>query len=327
MDADLPGNFGGQVPREIPAYHRTVKNPEEGVKENAMRGKSILTLGLMTALGVFSALWLNGCAGKPIPPVFSLYGYQRLAVVPFDDPTQDPALGGAVADEMTDEVLSLGAVPVIDAKQVAAYLRSVGADASSVQTDQDLRDRVAKNFNCDILLLGSASGYTEVLKDTAPQRLADSSGISKWGFYTYRKVVVQANARLMDPGTGSLVWSGKKKGWSWLNTWNPLPVPADVAAEDDVNRFLNLASSVVGAVVPQAGQVLNVANLARYRLNHDTDQEPVVVDENTPGVLVYPKSAAFANLREKAIQQTMNGIVEDFRGHCGWTPQLTGNAQ
>lgn len=291
-----------------------------------MRGKSILTLGLITALGAVSALWLNGCASNPIPPVFSLYGYQRLAVVPFDNPTQDPALGVAVADEMTDEVLGVGPVPVIDAKQVAAYLRSVGANASSVQTDPDLRNRVAKNFNCDILLLGSATSYIEILKDTAPQRVTDSSGIAKWGFYTYRKVIVQANARLMDPGTGSLVWSGKNKGWSWLNTWNPLPIPDDVAASNQINRFLNLAG-VVGAVSPQADQVLNLANLVRYRLNHDTDQEPVVVDENTPGVLVYPKSTAFANLRQKAIFQTMDGIVEDFRGHCGWAPPLRGNGQ
>ena len=284
--------------------------------------------GWKTVLALSAAVVLSGCAAKPIPPAFSLYGYQRLAVVPFDDQTRDPALAGAVSDEITDEILALGAVPVIDAKQVAAYLRSVGAQASSVQTDPDLRNRVAKKFNCDILLLGSAAGYTEVLKDTAPQRVTDSTGISKWGFYTYRKVIVEANARLMDPGTGSLVWSDKNKGWSWCNTWNPLPIPQDVAAENEVNRFLNLATAVGGSIAgPAVGQALGVANLVRYRLNHDTDQEPVVADENNQDVLVYPKSAAIADLRQKAIQQTMNGITEDFRGHCGWTPPMASNPQ
>lgn len=281
---------------------------------------------LITIPAIALGLFFTGCAEKPVPPVFNLYGYQRLAVVPFDNPTQDPALGKAVADEITDEILNLGAVPVIDAKQVAAYLRSVGAKASDVQTDSDLRNRIAKKFNCDLLLLGSAVGYTEILKDTTPQRLTDSSGISKWGFYTYRKVIVEANARLMDPGTGSLVWSGKNKGWSWLNTWNPLPIPEDVATENNVNRFLNLANVVGGSVAsPQVNRVLNVTNLVKYRLNHATDQEPVVVDETNRDTLVYPKSAAFANLREKAIQQTMNGIAEDFRGHCNWVPQTKGN--
>jgi hypothetical protein len=322
-------NLPGKDLREIPGLSSYREPFKKGVKEKTMREKSILTVGWITAWGAVAALWLSGCAEQPIPPAFSLYGYQRLAVVPFDNQSGDPALAGAVADEMTDEILALGAVPVIDAKQVAAYLRSVGANASSVETDPDLRNRLAKKFGCDILLLGSAAGYTEVLRDTAPQRLTDSSGISKWGFYTYRKVTVRANARLMDPGSGSLVWSGKNNGWSWLNTWNPLPVPADVAAENEVNRFLNIATAVGGSVVsPAAGQVLDAANLVRYRVNHDTDQEPVVVDENTPGVLVYPKSAAFANLRQKAVEQTMDGIVEDFRGHCGWTPELLkGSAQ
>ncbi len=275
-----------------------------------------------------AAVLFNGCAQKPIPPIFNLYGYQRLAVIPFDNPTQDPALAGAVQDEMTDEILNLGAVPVIDAKQVAAYLRSLGANASSVQTDPDLRNRVAKKFNCDLLLLGSAANYTEILKDTTPQKVTNqSTGISKWGFYTYRKVIVDANAKLMDPASGSLIWSGKNKGWSWLNSWNPLPVPDDVAAENEVNRFLNLAGVVGRSVAnPQVNQALGLANLVRYRLNHETDVEPAVVDETNQGSLVYPKSRAFADLRQKAIHSTMDGIVEDFRGHCGWAPQLRGNA-
>jgi PBP1b-binding outer membrane lipoprotein LpoB len=296
--------------------------------ERAMVQKQVFQALFKAIFILTAAVILNGCSEKPIPPVFNLYGYQRVAVVPFDNQTQDPALARAVQDEMTDEILNLGAVPVIDAKQVAAYLRSVGADAPSVQTDSDLRNRVAKKFNCDLLLLGSAANYAEILKDTAPEKVTNqSTGISKWGFYTYRKVIVNANAKLMDPATGSLIWSGKNKGWSWLNTWNPLPVPDDVAAENEVNRFLNLANVVGRSVAnPQVGQALDLANLVRYRLNHDKDKEPTVIDETNQGTLVYPKSAAFADLRQKAVYQTMNGIVEDFRGHCGWTPQLRGNA-
>src|SRR5258708_2026938 len=50
----------------------------------------------------------SGCAQKPLPPVFNLYGYQRLAVVPFNNQTQDPALASAQQDEMTDEILNRG---------------------------------------------------------------------------------------------------------------------------------------------------------------------------------------------------------------------------
>src|SRR5260221_14467793 len=69
------------------------------------------------------AISFNGCGEKPRPPLFNLYGYQRVAIVPFANQTRDPALAKAVQDEMTDEIVSLNAVPVIQAEQVGAYLK------------------------------------------------------------------------------------------------------------------------------------------------------------------------------------------------------------
>jgi len=250
------------------------------------------------ALALAAVYLFSGCAAKPVPPAFSLYGYQRLAVIPFDNNTQDPALAVALQDEMTSEIVSLNAVPVIEAQQVAAYLKTIPAKASDVPTDQGLRQRIAQHFKCDILLIGSAEGYNEFLKDEAPVR-ADNG----WGFYTDRKVVVTNNAKLMDPASGSLLWFRNKNwGSSWHNTWNPLPVPETVMLPGLLGQFVDMV------------------NLVKYRLDHKVDVEPVAMDENTDGDLIYPQSRAFTGLRQRAIVACAGSMVDDFQGHCGWVP-------
>ncbi len=256
------------------------------------------------------ALAFQGCAGpeKPVAPAFNLYGYQRLAVIPFDNSATDPALPQALQDEMTDEIVGLNALPVIDAVQVAAYLKSIHQNAEDVPTNPGLRQKVAQQFKCDILLLGSATGYRETLKDTAPEHLPDpQTSQLKWGFHTNRKVVVNIGAKLMEPASGGLLWSQKGQGNAWFNSWNPLPIPDAVVVPD------------------QLGQFVDLANLFRKRVMKETDSEPNTLSENDPNVLLYPKSSAFTDLRKKAVYQAVNYIVGDFRGSANWTPAAKGN--
>ncbi len=271
-----------------------------------MKPAPVFPILLKTILVLTVVFLFNGCAEKPQPPLFSLYGFQRLAVIPFSNNTQDPALAVSLQDEMTSEIVNLNAVPVIEAGQVAAYLKSLSAKASDVMTDSGLRQNIARHFKCDILLVGSAEGYNEFLKDEAPRR-SDSG----WGFYTDRKVVVTNNAKLMDPASGSLLWFRNKNwGASWHNTWNPLPVPESV-------------------ILPgQLGQFIDLANLVANRLDHKVDVEPPAMDENDGGALIYPRSSAFARLRQKAIVAAVDSMVDDFQGHYNWTPELrTHNGQ
>ena len=220
-----------------------------------------------------------------------------MAVIPFEEQTKDPVLGQAVQEEMVSEILALNAMPVIEAAQVGAYLKSIQADPSAIATDADLRKKIGQKFQCDILLVGTATGYTEILKDTAPERKSDG----QWGFMTDRKVHVNATAKLMDPANGTLLWTQKNGGYSYENTWNPLPVPGD---------------AVPALLQPFA----DLANLVKNRLEGKNDNEPAVVDENDPNILIYPQSHYFAKLRQNAVAAMVNAMVDDFRGHCGWTP-------
>jgi hypothetical protein len=260
-------------------------------------GKLILLLAV--------AALLSGCAETPVAPAFSLYGYKRLAIIPFENNTQDPALAKAVQDEMVQAVLNLNAVPIIDAGQVAAYLKSIKANAADIATDEVLRKKVAGHFKCDVLMTGACEGYNEFLKDEAPQRLTNNqTQMPEWGFFTDRKVAVDTSAKLMDAESGSLVWSQKGGGYSWNNTWNPLPIPSSVVVPEEVGRIIDLA------------------NLVKNRVTNKADNEPLAVDGNSGGGLIYPKSSAFLELRGKAIYQSVNDMVRDFRGHGGWTPGI-----
>lgn len=247
---------------------------------------------------------LAGCGSKPVPhpPAFNLYGYQRLAVVPFENESRDNGLPQALSGEMTDEIVALNALPVVQASQVGAFLKTKKAAPSDLLTNEGLRKALKDKFKCDILLMGTATGYTEILKDQAPVRETDSDGHGRWGFYTNRKVVVNGKAQLLDAASGNLLWSDKNQGYSWRNTFNPLPIPGDIQIPGEIDRFIRLADMV------------------RHRVTKEGDEEPLVISENDPEILIYPKSQAFNDLRDKAVYQTIYYIVEDFRGHGGWVP-------
>jgi len=221
-----------------------------------------------------------------------------VAVIPFDNQTQDPALGAAVQSEMVDQISQLNAVPLVDVAQTGAYLKSLRADPASVAANPDLMREIAQHFKADLILVGSSTGYLEILKDQAPQRSDDG----RWGFNTFRKVSVAARAQLLDPSSGSLVWSQKNQGYSYTNTFNPLPIPPGLQLPDQVNGLLDLA------------------NLVKNRVLQKDDREPASFDENSSGQLLYRQSHYFAKLREDATYEVVNAIVDDFRGHNGWVP-------
>jgi hypothetical protein len=265
---------------------------------------------LTSSAFLFAAILIfTGCAVKPAPPVFSLYGYQRVAMIPFDNQSADPELARVIQEGMTAQIVGINAVPVIEADQVAAYLRTLNAQGGSVAIDSNLRQKLGKKFSCDILLIGSADAYSEDLKDQMPQRVVvnEKTGEAKWGFYTNRKVTVNAGAKLLDVATGSLLWTRKSQGYSYQNTWNPLPIPGSVKMPDELSEFMNLK------------------NLVKHRVKDEIGRDRGPDGDRRPVKLYYPRSTTFSSLRQKAIAQAVNYMVGDFRPRGGWTPQLQGN--
>ena len=86
---------------------------------------------------------VTGC-GKPVPkgPVFSLYAYQRLVVLPFTNETRDGLLATAIEDQVAGRVANLRAIPVIESSQSEEYLKSLGVEAGT-PLSENVRNQVA----------------------------------------------------------------------------------------------------------------------------------------------------------------------------------------
>jgi hypothetical protein len=241
-----------------------------------------------------------------MPPIFSLYPYQRILVIPFENRSPDPDLARELQEGITGQIVGLGAVSVLDADQVDAYLKKTRTATALAVNDPEQRKKLGEEFQADLILVGTAEGYGEYLKDRPPERvvLNDSTGEAEWGFHTDRKVTVQGSAKLVEVASGSLLWTKKSDAYSAYNSWNPLPIPGSLQMPEQLKQFIDLAA------------------LVKHRVQHGKDGEPASSEGR--GELIYPKSDNFAGLRRKALNHSVNYLVSDFRGRNGWTPPPVG---
>lgn len=248
-------------------------------------------------LGSVLLFSFSGCAQKPRPPAFSLYGYKGIAFLPFANKTHDPELAPAVTDTLAGAVANLGAVPVVEGTQVSAFL---GQDAPAGASDANLRAKVSGRFKSDILMSGEVDDFEEILRDNEPERRVDKAGNGEWGYNTYRKSQVHFTIKILDAATGNLLWSQGAQGYSYKNVWTPLPIPGDITIPGDLEMIFKTA---------------------KRKIERDERDSTA----GSPPPLRYKGSKAFANLRQQAIQEAVGAITADFRGQGGWTPGLKGN--
>ncbi len=263
-----------------------------------------LPIPRMMVLALAAVFSLGGCSVKPKPPLFSLYEFQRLAVVPFANESQDPALDRELMDQTVAQVVRLGAAAVVESAQVSPYLASLGKDPASAPGDPELLRKIGAKFKSDILMTGVVDSYEEIKDYAAPQRrvIDRKTGAAEWGFYTNRKVTVGVTAKLLDPVTGSLLWTRRSTGTGQANEWTVLPVPGNVE-------------------VPMAGMIENVYELAKYKISQgDSEKSPRRGARAVPRM--YQKDSVMADLRQKAIASAVSSLTADFKARGDWTPGL-----
>jgi hypothetical protein len=258
------------------------------------------------ALVLAAVVSLGGCSVKPKPPLFSLYEFQRLAVVPFANETRDPGLELECMNQTVAQVVRLGAAAVVESAQVSPYLAGLGKDPSLAPGDPDLLKKIGARFKSDVLMTGVVDTYEEVKDYAAPQRRVTNrkTGAAEWGFYTNRAVTVSATAKLLDPVTGSLLWTQRSSGTGQSNEWTVLPIPGDLE-------------------IPVAGMLENVYQLAKYKVSRG-DSENGLRRGARAAPLMYKRDASMANLRQKAIAAAVSHLTADFKARGNWTPDLRG---
>ena len=154
------------------------------------RGNRLSTLYAMRyALCVFFLLFFLGCAGpiSYIHPTADLTYIETVAIVPFENLTQQKGAEGKVMNVVAAEVLRRGVFDVVEFGEVAKVLREEGfKDPGSIS--KRVAERAAKRLNVQAFIVGSVEEY----------------GISRTGASSYPEVSV--SLKLVDAKSYKILW-------------------------------------------------------------------------------------------------------------------------
>ncbi|MFP3938838.1 MAG: penicillin-binding protein activator LpoB [Thermoanaerobaculia bacterium] len=151
------------------------------------RDLPILRLSLLAA-----AVALAGCASGMAPtrfahPRFDFGFVERVAVVPFENLSNDRAAGARVTRLVITELLASGAVDVVEPGEVQAALDRLGARITAPSTEQ-------------VVSLGRTLGVQAVVVGTVTQSEVLRSG-------AVDMPVVGLDAHMLESETGAAVWA------------------------------------------------------------------------------------------------------------------------
>jgi len=151
----------------------------------------VLVLCLCTIPPAFLA-----CGGNLPPteftnPVFDFSFVQSVAVLPFDNLSQDSEAGTRVTRIMITELLASGAVDVVEPGEVTAAVSKIpGRQAAAAATPSTQ----------DIIALGTELGVQALILGTVTQsEVLRSAGV--------QRPVVSLDARMVETETGKAVWA------------------------------------------------------------------------------------------------------------------------
>lgn len=302
-----------------------------------------------------TALAMAGCAAKPRPPAFNLYKHQRLVVLPFENLTQDPALGAAIQDDLLVGLVRLNAVPVAEQAQVASMIQKLALHDSGVQQGEaQLRQRIADVFKCDLIMVGTISAYLESVVEEEPKRIKKSykHKTFKWGYRDTASTNISMTVKLIDATTGNLLWIRKAPGAGKVSRWVDLPWPGEKAAppaegwdslqvkskgkkkaknrKDRGETPPPAKPSPAGAAVAGQQPITIIINNTQQQQNTQTQtqvqtQQQAQAQAQSAAApskpkLLYQSDANVFRARQHAINYTVRSILRDFHGRGGWQP-------
>ena len=143
-----------------------------------------------------AAVFAAGCAGtldstEFTNPRFDFGFVERVAVMPFENLTNDREAGFRATRLMATELLSSGAVDVVEAGEVQAALGNLPGG---------LYGRIARPSTEQIVALGRELGVQAVVLGTVTQSEVLRTGQVGWP-------VVTLDSHLVEVETGSAVWA------------------------------------------------------------------------------------------------------------------------
>ena len=154
------------------------------------RRNQLLTLCAMRyALCVFSLLFFSACRAPVsyIHPTADLTYIKTVAIVPFENLTQEKGAEGKVMNVVAAEVLRRGVFDVVEFGEVAKVLREEGFKGDGLISKR-VAERGAKRLNVQAFIVGSVEEY----------------GVSRTGGSSYPEVSV--SLKLIDAKSYKILW-------------------------------------------------------------------------------------------------------------------------
>ena len=171
---------------------------------------------------------LAGCRSAPtryIHPNADIGAIKRVAVLPFENLTQDRSAAEKVQHIFLTEVLSLGTFEVAEPGEVTRVVRAEHAESPEVLTPADLK-RMGEALKVDGIFIGTLATYEERTSGATPApevtiqvRLIEAqSGVTIWSMSQTRSGAT-ASAKLFGIGGETLIEAARRLIHSELKTF------------------------------------------------------------------------------------------------------------
>jgi len=175
---------------------------------------------------------LGGCASGPTTSFVNenvSFGYiQKIAVLPFENHTQEGFAGERIRDIVTTEVLSRGLFEVAEKGDLERFLREEMVVREHYSLDQATAKRLVPRLNAQAYLAGAVDDFKEMRN----------------GSYSYP--IVAVTLRLVDSESGKIIWqaSGHESGYS--TTGRLLGLAGDDANQVTFSLVKRLLNTLAG---------------------------------------------------------------------------------
>jgi TolB-like protein len=269
------------------------------------------------------AFLVVGCSGafKPKPPAFNLHERQGLVVLPFENLTRDPAVGGAIRDEVLAGLGRLKACPVAEQAQVQAMLEKTGGIPAGKELDAETRRKLADSLKCDIIMVGVVSAYAENLRKEEPRRIRVSARkdelVYRWGYSDTASVQVTASIKLIDAATGNVAWTRKTEGSGQFSRWIDLPWPGENSSPP-ADGWASIGAQAAERSLKE-GEAGKPGDTGGGQ-GQAGPPAPPPSPATTPAQMLYQSDRMVFRAREQAVGSFSEIIIRDFTGTWGWQP-------
>lgn len=168
-------------------------------------GKLIRAVQVWSLAAGLIMLTLAGCISGPLTSYVNenvSFGYiQKVAVLPFENHTQNKFVEERMRDIVTTELLSRGLFDVVEKGDLQRFLREEMVVREHYSLDQATAKRLIPRLQAQAYLAGSVDDFSEMRN----------------GPYSYP--VVALTLRLVDSESGQIIWqaSGHASGYSTID--------------------------------------------------------------------------------------------------------------